>query len=137
MENCSDIDGLYTVTATAGVVAYLPSIGRYVITELPLGTFQLKVRSLDCCGNATEVEVDITVEDLVPPYVTCEVYRTTSLTIDGTSRFGLPLLMMVLMMLVVLFTSKLSVWKTCWELITDLTLTNLLRSVTESTEMIT
>jgi len=86
MDNCSDIDGLYTVTSTAGTVTYVPSIGRYLITGLPLGVHQVKVRALDCCGNASEVEIDLTVEDLVPPYVTCEVFRTTSLTIDGTSK---------------------------------------------------
>ena len=45
--------------------------------------------------------------------------------------------MMVLLMLVDQYTSKLSVWKTCWELMMDQTLTKLLRSVITSTEMIT
>ena len=86
MDNCSDIDGLYTVTSSAGTVEFVPSVGRYLITGLPLGVHQVKVRALDCCGNATEVEIDLTVDDLVPPFVTCEVFRTTSLTIDGTSK---------------------------------------------------
>lgn len=86
MDNCSEIDGLYTVTATAGTVDYITSIGRYQITGLPLGVHQVKVRAEDCCSNATEKTIEVTVQDLVPPNVVCEVFHTASLTIDGTVK---------------------------------------------------
>ncbi|MEO1411171.1 MAG: T9SS type A sorting domain-containing protein [Bacteroidota bacterium] len=88
-DNCSDLDG-YTVQASAGTVSFLSSIQRFVLTDLPLGDVTLTYRAEDCCGNVTDAVVNIRVEDQVPPNVSCEVFRNTTLTVNGTSRILAP-----------------------------------------------
>ncbi len=88
-DNCSDLDG-YTVQSTAGTVSFVPAMQQYVISDLPLGDFMITYRAEDCCGNTTDSIVNVRVEDQVPPNVVCEVFRNTTLTIDGTSRIFAP-----------------------------------------------
>ena len=85
MDNCSDLSDPfgYTVNTSAGTLTRSTTTGLYSLSNLQLGTFQLTYRAEDCCGNVTESMVDVAVEDLVPPFVNCESFRTTTLTSGG------------------------------------------------------
>ncbi len=84
-DNCSEVTG-YTISSSAGLVQYSSILDLYVISELPLGTHQVIYTATDCCGNETNLPIFLTVADLVPPVAVCEVFHTTSLTLDGTAK---------------------------------------------------
>ena len=75
-DNCSTID--VVVTADNG------SISGNIIFDLPIGTTVVTFTATDDCGNVAICEYDITVEDQVPPSVTCDG-RTVSLGMGGTT----------------------------------------------------
>ncbi len=88
-DDCSDLNG-YTVNASAGTLTYLTATGVYFLSDAPPGTLQLTYRAEDCCGNVTELIIDVTVEDLIPPFANCESFRSTSLTSGGIGSVQAP-----------------------------------------------
>ncbi|MEL6863390.1 MAG: hypothetical protein AAFP19_03180, partial [Bacteroidota bacterium] len=69
-DSCSDAD-TYTVTASAGSVQFNTSSQRYVISDLPLGTYEVYYDAEDCCGNSTLDTINLTVTDQTPPIPVC------------------------------------------------------------------
>ncbi len=84
-DNCSTITD-YTVSASGGTVSFSDVLNQYIITDLGLGTYQITYSASDCCGNNSDLTIDLTVQDLVPPVAVCEVDHTVTLSTDGTAK---------------------------------------------------
>jgi len=64
---------------------------KHAITrDLPLGVNTVTYTAYDNCGNKTECEWTVTVEDNTPPVAVCQQFTTVSLTYDGEAQIFAP-----------------------------------------------
>ncbi len=61
-----------------------------VSRDLPLGVNTVTYTAYDNCGNKTECEWTVTVEDNTPPVAVCQQFTTVSLTYDGEAQIFAP-----------------------------------------------
>ena len=50
---------------------------------MPLGTYNVRYKASDKCGNTSYCNFELTVADLVPPSVACDQFTQVALTTDG------------------------------------------------------
>ncbi|HRD06289.1 MAG: T9SS type A sorting domain-containing protein [Saprospiraceae bacterium] len=80
-DNCTPANQI-TVTVSGGT----PLInGNGGITTLEIGYHTLTYRATDGCGNVTEKNISVWVEDLTPPVAVCDQNTVVGLTSDGTA----------------------------------------------------
>lgn len=80
-DDCSaDANLSYTVdlSSAAGSLVALPS-GGYLVQGLPIGDHMVTYTAQDDCGNTSECELAINVQDLTIPAVVCESFHVVSL----------------------------------------------------------
>lgn len=80
-DNCSTANQI-SVTVSGGT----PLInGNGGITTLEIGYHTLTYRATDACGNVTEKNISVWVEDLTPPVAVCDQNTVVGLTSDGSA----------------------------------------------------
>ncbi|MDQ3141738.1 MAG: T9SS type A sorting domain-containing protein [Bacteroidota bacterium] len=83
-DNCSE-EIHYTVKVDDGTVLG-SEISGYVVVNLPLGIQNAYIVAEDCCGNVTEKQLIIDVQDNNPPVAVCD--QKTVITITGNLSPG-------------------------------------------------
>lgn len=74
---CSSVD-TYTLFSPFGVIEQVG--GQYIIRDLPVGTHTLHWNISDICHNVTTVYFDVTVRDIAPPAMACQLHTNVALT---------------------------------------------------------
>ena len=77
-DNCSE-ENHYSIRVATGTVLGNENSG-YVITDLALGIHHAFIVAEDCCGNVTEKEVILIVQDNTPPTAVCQAKTVVSMT---------------------------------------------------------
>lgn len=82
-DNC-DANPRYSVSGPVGVmIVFDPSTGQYVASGAPKGTHTFTYNAVDCCGNRSETDMQVTVVDKTPPIAVAKQFIVISLTTDG------------------------------------------------------
>jgi hypothetical protein len=80
-DNCTP-SNLIRVTITGGS-SFIEGNGGF--THLPAGKHTVVYTAYDGCGNYTQLEVPVVVEDYTPPVAVCIQHTTVAVTDDGTA----------------------------------------------------
>ncbi|HFA49432.1 MAG TPA: T9SS type A sorting domain-containing protein [Bacteroidetes bacterium] len=77
--DCSD----YTVFISTPVGPIVGNGGQVPAPGLPLGNHLIEIKITDACGNATNLQFHVTVEDQTQPTPVCDSHTTVPLNNDG------------------------------------------------------